>query len=99
MPLEGFLSGIVLLVTCRFILRTILEVLFPKVFGFLFEVLLELSDVSRNATPPIQFRHVSFLLFAAEIKRLFEEMFIKRGNTLFFEAYCYLNHASRSVAT
>lgn len=28
-----------------------------EVFYFLFEVLLELSDVSRNATPPIQFRH------------------------------------------
>lgn len=45
MPLEGFLSGIILLVTCGFIFGGILGALFPKVFGFLFEVLLELFNL------------------------------------------------------
>ena len=42
MPLEGVLSGIILLVACGFIVGATLGALFPKVFGVLFEVLLDI---------------------------------------------------------
>lgn len=42
MPLEGFLSGLILLAACGFLLGAILGYMFPKVFGFLFEMFFDI---------------------------------------------------------
>ena len=41
-PLEGFLSGMILLAACGFIFGAILGIMFPKVFGFVFEMLFDI---------------------------------------------------------
>lgn len=41
-PLEGFLSGMILLAACGFLFGAILGFMFPKVFGFLFEMFLDI---------------------------------------------------------
>jgi hypothetical protein len=41
MPLEGFFSGVILLAACGFLVGAILGLMFPRVFGFLFEMLFD----------------------------------------------------------
>jgi hypothetical protein len=42
MPLQGFLSGVILLAISGFVIGAILGIMFPKVFGFLFEMLFDI---------------------------------------------------------
>ena len=42
MPLEGFFSGVILMTTCGFLLGAILGIMFPQVFGFLFEMFFDI---------------------------------------------------------